>query len=106
MSELSRRIQDRTPRRPPLLSESLALAVEQERLSYAEALIERERIILRVAELERQRSAIYTANERLEDENAALRAKLTTAEQAHTIWLAGLAVATLATVIVALSIIR
>lgn len=98
----------------PLLSETEAMRVEWGRTTFAE-IGQEQNARLRI-ENQMQRDRI----ERLEAENATLsatvetlasqslrdRERLIVAGKAHTLWLGGLAVATLAAVIVALSIIR
>ena len=128
MSELSRRIQDRTPIRPPVLDRHDAERVESRLLSYEQARYETamrlriENALLREQgqRLASDNAALAVRIEDLEAQNATLSAttqaatnrasheheRLIVAEQGHTLWLAGLAVATLATVIVAISMIR
>lgn len=128
MSELSRRIQDRTPSRPPVLDRHDAQRVEARLLTYEQARYEttarlrienallREQgqrlaadnaaLAVRIEDLEAQNATLSSSIERMAGLSLRDRERLIVAEQAHTVWLAGLAVATLAAVVIAISIIR
>lgn len=119
MSDLLQPINNRS--QAPYLSESDAMAVEWLRLSWADAIREREeRILAELAGLRLDNAALAERIEDLEAQNATLsamiermaglslhdRERLIVAEQAHTVWLAGLAVATLAAVVFAITVWR